>query len=172
MIEGGDILNSITDKSNFIFTLFDKLDKNNEDAQNELYAFFMNKTKGKVYKYRSFDVNGFSIENLKNGTLHCSPPSIFNDPFECRLGMDIQSIMFVNGCVKMDYIEEIFKHYVLVFYGNAKITDYDINEQNIIQKLLDSKTMCLFLGKFNDANSEKDIFKELTKNSDWIVELI
>ena len=165
-------MNSITDKEKFILSLFDKLDKTDEDVQNELYTFFMNITGGKVYKYRAFDTKGFSIENLKNGTLYCSPPSAFNDPFECRLGMDIQSLMVVKSGIEIDYIEEIFKHYVLVFYGNAKITDYNIKEQNIIQRLLDNKTMNLLLEKSYNFESEKDAFKELTQNTDYIFELI
>lgn len=35
---------------------------------------------GKLYKYRSFDKDGYSLKNLEEGTLHCSLVEAFNDP--------------------------------------------------------------------------------------------
>lgn len=47
-------------------------------SQKELFRYLVNKTGGKLYKYRFFDENGYSISNLENCTLYCAPPSAFN----------------------------------------------------------------------------------------------
>lgn len=47
---------------------------------------------GKLYKYRSFDKDGYSLKNLEEGTLHCSLVEAFNDPFDSKLGYTFESI--------------------------------------------------------------------------------
>lgn len=61
-------------------------------SQKELFRYLVNKTGGKLYKYRFFDKNGYSISNLENCTLYCAPPSAFNDPFDCKIGLDFRSL--------------------------------------------------------------------------------
>lgn len=53
--------------------------------------FFLRETmNGKMYKYRSFDANGYSLDNLSTNTLYCSKVTEFNDPFDSRLGVEIE----------------------------------------------------------------------------------
>jgi len=60
------------------------LEKIDEDiVQKQLHELLLCDTiDGKLYKYRSFDSNGFALKNLEEGTLHCSSASVFNDPFD------------------------------------------------------------------------------------------
>lgn len=53
--------------------------------------------KGKLYKYRP--VNKKSLEALQEQVLYCSPPSAFNDPFDCKAGIDLASLseMILSG---------------------------------------------------------------------------
>ena len=55
----------------------------------QLYELFLRETtNGKMYKYRSFDRNGYALSNLSTGTLYCSKVTGFNDPFDSKLGLD------------------------------------------------------------------------------------
>ena len=58
----------------------------------EAINIILNDTGGKLYKYRRFDSNGHSLEILKNQELYCAEPSSFNDPFDCRLRLDIGDV--------------------------------------------------------------------------------
>jgi hypothetical protein len=45
-----------------------------------------------LFRYRSFDPDGYNIENLKNGVEWQSYPSEFNDPFDARLTVSIERL--------------------------------------------------------------------------------
>ena len=47
---------------------------------------------GKLYKYRSFDKDGYSLKNLEEGTLHCSLVEAFNDPFDSKFGYSFETL--------------------------------------------------------------------------------
>ena len=47
---------------------------------------------GKLYKYRSFDKDGYSLKNLEEGTLHCSLVEAFNDPFDSKIGYSFEDL--------------------------------------------------------------------------------
>lgn len=69
------------DKKNLLYNSLrseDEVDFINK--RNEI--FMQDTTEGKVYKYRA--VNKFSLSNLENGTMYCSSPKEFNDPFDCK----------------------------------------------------------------------------------------
>lgn len=37
----------------------------------------------KFYQYRSFDMHGYNLQNLKNNQIYLNNPQNFNDPFDC-----------------------------------------------------------------------------------------
>ena len=64
------------------------------ELQRQLHAFLLRDTNGgKLYKYRSFDKDGYSLKNLQEGTLHCSKADAFNDPFDCYMGFSVNEIV-------------------------------------------------------------------------------
>ena len=84
-------------------------------SQKELFSYLVNKTGGKLYKYRFFDKNGYSISNLENCTLYCAPPSAFNDPFDCKIGLDFRSLFEALYGLEQDKIEKMFADFLLVY---------------------------------------------------------
>ncbi len=67
------------------------------ELQRQLHAFLLRDTNGgKLYKYRSFDKDGYSLKNLQDGTLHCSKADAFNDPFDCKIGVTFHSLYVAN----------------------------------------------------------------------------
>ena len=47
---------------------------------------------GKLYKFRRFDEKGYALKAVRTGTLHCSKPTVFNDPFDCNLGLSKEQV--------------------------------------------------------------------------------
>lgn len=46
----------------------------------------------KLYKYYSFS-SEFTIPNIKNGTIYLQNPILFNDPFDCNIGMSVNQLI-------------------------------------------------------------------------------
>ena len=86
---------SADEKRCFVDKLIESL-KNSDNSpqiEEQLYELLLKDTeKGKIYKYRSFDKEGFSLKNLTDNTLHCSSPMAFNDPFDCKCGITYTSV--------------------------------------------------------------------------------
>ena len=108
-----------------------------ELLQNQLHALLLRDTNnGKMYKYRSFDKHGRSLEALRNGTLYCSKPTAFNDPFECKVGITVKSLIEAQYNIELDLLSAIFEKYIAIQNGSLKLTDCSDDEQRIINKLL------------------------------------
>lgn len=60
--------------------LFEVEDKNTLVRLFEYKIGFSNK---KFYQYRSFDTNGYNLQNLRNNQIYLNNPQNFNDPFDC-----------------------------------------------------------------------------------------
>ena len=46
----------------------------------------------KLYKYYSLS-SEFTISNIKNGTIYLQNPVLFNDPFDCNIGMSVNQLI-------------------------------------------------------------------------------
>ena len=94
---------------------------------------------GKLYKYRSFDKDGYSLKNLEEGTLHCSLVEAFNDPFDSKFGYSFEALYKE---MSRDYEKEIsekmyiFEQAIYVLKRDKEIEDFNKEEQRKINKLL------------------------------------
>ena len=61
---------------------------------NQLYKEKLDRFNGKLYKYYSFskDDSNHSLDNFKNDIIYFSKPEIFNDPFDCMMGISIDDL--------------------------------------------------------------------------------
>ena len=94
---------------------------------------------GKLYKYRRFDDKGRSISIVENQTMYCSRPSDFNDPFDCKIAIDLESIIDALCGQEIVRIQSIFDKYVNVVQGKRCIEDFSSTERELIQSLLDNE---------------------------------
>lgn len=123
------------DKKNLLYNSLrseDEVDFINK--RNEI--FMQDTTEGKVYKYRA--VNKYSLSNLENGTMYCSSPKEFNDPFDCKLAMQMTSL---GQTMWKHYVNAIINGYKLVEQedkGKVNINDYTGNDKRIVQALLEN----------------------------------
>jgi len=77
-------------KKEYVETLISNVSLHNDNESILEYMknyLLLNIPNGKLYKYR--EVSDYSLDNLRNNTLFCAKPSQFNDPFDCRLGIEL-----------------------------------------------------------------------------------
>lgn len=125
--------------------------------QKQLYEFLLQDTQnGKLYKYRSFDKDGFSLKNLRENTLHCSDPSVFNDPFDCKIGVTFGSLYQAKYENEFDLMEVVFWKFMQVMSGTMELSECSETERRIIHKLLNNERLMDFISE----NQGKDITDE------------
>lgn len=57
----------------------------------------------KLYKYYSFS-SDFTIPNIKNGTIYLQNPVLFNDPFDCNIGVSVNQLI---RAIMPDFFDKI-----------------------------------------------------------------
>lgn len=57
----------------------------------------------KLYKYYSFS-SAFTIPNIKNGMIYLQNPVLFNDPFDCNIGMSVNQLI---QAIMPDFFDKI-----------------------------------------------------------------
>lgn len=144
------------------------------ELQRQLHTFLLRDTNGgKLYKYRSFDKDGYSLKNLQEGTLHCSKADAFNDPFDCKIGVTFQSMYAAKYETEFDEVCKILEKYVDVARGEKSIEDCSVDEQRVINKLLLSDILNDFLMNNDDkAETQEELALLLTNNYFVVVELM
>ena len=143
------------------------------ELQLQLHEFLLRDTDGgKLYKYRSFDKNGFSLNSLEKGTLHCSRADVFNDPFDCKIGVTFQSLYTAKYETEIELINKILEKYIQAIYGEVWIEESSVEEQRVIKKLLSNKVLNDFIARDNTGEIEEDVARFLKSNAFIIVELM
>lgn len=96
---------------------------------------------GKLYKFRSFDSKGHSIQILQDGTLYCSKASAFNDPFDCRVGIDYQSMTSDLCEVELRGVEDLLEKFMQILVGEARLEDFNIDDQGVLSQWVENTKM-------------------------------
>lgn len=129
-----------------------------KDLQYEIHELLLKDTvNGKLYKYRTFDNKGFSLKNLREGTLHCPNTKVFNDPFDGTIGISLSLLceeQFISEFQKTDDIKVAF---FKVLDNKVNIEEYSKEEQNIINKLLSNSILLGVINKYRDENKQEGI---------------
>lgn len=143
-------------------------------ALKNLYQLLLKDTiNGKLYKYRSFDKNEYALVNLNDGTLHCSKPSEFNDPFDCKIGITFNSIFKAKYEADFDAMMGIFNEFLSVIRNESDINNYSDDVRRLIIKLKNNNAIMEFI-KTNGSKklSEQQMAKVLKDNANVILELL
>lgn len=138
------------------------------EIQQKLYTFLIRDTNsGNLYKYLSFDKEGHSLNSLTNGTLYCSKPTAFNDPFDCRLGITYTA--FADAAMNYTHFSDLYKGVEDCIRGAKPYEQCNEDEQLIVRFLLSNPA---FVALVNDLKRKKEkasfsekerYIKELTK---------
>ena len=143
-------------------------------ALKNLYQVLLKDTlNGKLYKYRSFDDKGYALANLNDGTLHCSKPSEFNDPFDCKIGISFNSIFKAKYESEFDAMMEIYNKFLSVNRNEADINNYSDDVRRLIIKLQNNNIIMDFIKTIGKQKlSEQQMEKILKDNANVIMELL
>lgn len=144
------------------------------ELQRQLHALLLRDTnEGKLYKYRSFDKDGYSLKNLQDGTLHCSKADVFNDPFDCKIGVTFQSLYAAKYETEFDVVCKVLEKYIKVIQGESQIKECSVDEQRVINKFLESKILNdFFVNNDYKAKTQEEVVFLLKNNAFVIVELM
>lgn len=144
------------------------------EIQRHLHELLLRDTKdGKLYKYRSFDKKGYALGNLKSGTLHCSRPDAFNDPFDCKIGITFNSLYAAMYGQEFDLIADLFALFTNIVDGTISISDCTSDEQRIMRSLLTNDNLVRFVSENRGkAKTEEEIAQIMQENAYVIVELM
>lgn len=160
---------SVEEKRNFMESLFKLADSSIDvsEIQQRIYALLMKDTKnGKLYKYRCFDDKEYSLSNLKDGTLHCSNPISFNDPFDCKIGVTFQSLYLTQYGMELDCICSTLEKFIMVITNQITLEECTDIEQRIITKLLSQKELMELITYHRSKNyTEEEIAIVLKENT-------
>ena len=167
---------SSKEKRDFIKALIAQPDSINQIdiVQKQLHNLLLRDTDcGKLYKYRRFDPNGYSLDDLKNGTLYCAKPDSFNDPFDCKIGITFESIYRAKFETELDSVGIIIEKFILIAQGKLEISICDPDEQRIINRLLACDTLIDFISAHsNIPATEEEGYALLCKNPTPMVEML
>ncbi len=136
-----------------------------DEIQQKHYAFLLQNTNGgKLYKYRTFDSHGYALNSLINGTIHCSRPDTFNDPFDSKMGADLQSIIRAKWEKELSLIESAFDKFCRVTIGELNLSDCSTNEQRIIIALSNNEKVMRFVNDTKRGFSTPEEASEYLRN--------
>ena len=158
--------------TNLIFNI--SLDDDASEIQAKLYDLLLRDTReGKLYKYRTFDEKGYSLGNFEAGTLHCSKPSDFNDPFDCKIGVTFQSLYAAKYGTEFDVLCDILNRFIQVVHKEVEFVDCNEDEQRIIIKLLQNDVLLNFvLENYGIAHSDEEVEEIVRQNAAAILMLM
>ena len=167
---------SSKEKRNLIKALIEQPDSTNQidTIQMQLHSLLLRDTNnGKLYKYRRFDPNGYSLDDLRNGTLYCSKPDSFNDPFDCKIGITFESLYRAKYETEFDLVGIIIEKFILVVQGKLDIDTCNSDEQRIIKTLLSHDTLVNFIVAHSSIPAtEEEGFALLQQNPMPMVEML
>ena len=127
----------------------------------------------KLYKYRSFDAEGYSLSNLQTQTLRCSRRSTFNDPFDCRVGLDFDSFVAAYIDVDTERIATLFQKFLLIVTNRAKYTDFSEEDQIVLKRWKQSRQLNDLCLRCNSRDMGPNQLRKLfSKKPELIYELI
>lgn len=122
-----------------------------KDLQNKVHELLLKDTvNGKLYKYHTFDNKGFSLKNLREGTLHCPNPKVFNDPFDGTIGISLSLLCEEQFIAEFQKTDDIKAAFFNVLDNKVNIEEYSKEVQNIINKLLNNKILLEVIDKCRD----------------------
>ncbi len=145
-----------------------------DKAQDKLYDFVLKNTNdGKLYKYRTFDEQGHSLENLLTGTLYCAKPSVFNDPFDFKIGTTVSSVFDAKYENELYNIELLLEKYIKYHMGILNLSNCSESEQKTIDALSKSEKFNAFLKHmYKSCDSEDAAIEYIKQHMDVLYEFL
>lgn len=172
-VEGGNVMLTKLHKEELIRKAFDVMyDKGDiKKVRKEIFATFLQDTEdGKLYKYRA--VSKYSLHNLRTGTLYCAKPSAFNDPFDCKPGINMSYTVLGWVLQGVSEMGEFLIKFVQVYEGNWPIDILEQREQEVYKRWMRNRKICSFIEKGLKGEGVEDDYHVVLENMDAFVEMM
>lgn len=149
-------------KNDFLNTIFDRIpaDAKPEEALNEIRDILLADTKkGKLYKFRS--INDYSLSNLREGTMYCAIPSSFNDPFDCKMGMDIQSSITENLEKESENMSDYLVKFIHIQSGILSMDECSEHEKVVLERWSSNAKFSQFVKELVEKDYNENEVREM-----------
>lgn len=157
-------------KNDFLNTIFDRIpaDAKPEEALNEIRDILLADTKkGKLYKFRA--INDYSLSNLLEGTMYCAIPSSFNDPFDCKMGMDVQSSITANLEKESENVADYLVKFIHIQSGILSMDECSEHEKVVLERWSSNAKFSQFVKELVEKDyNENEVREMIFSNFDII----
>lgn len=148
-------------------------DPKSEKAATALYRLLIGDCEGKLYKY--MPIKKYTVPSLENNALHVSSPSAFNDPFDCKIGIDIQSL--IKAIIPTDQLELCFSDFMAYIKGSLSLESIPDERKNVITHWINNRVLTDFIanskGKhLSDSEIDNLLFDNFEIFFEWVFPLI
>lgn len=126
---------------------------------------------GTLYKY--MPIKDYTVPTIIERTLHFSSPAAFNDPFDCKVGIDLRSMYEALFLKEFDNLEECFGEFLSVVDGVKPLESVSPEKFPIIMQWLNSKRLMDFLSETRGIKKSDDEINEIMFNNfDIVIEIV
>ena len=153
--------------------ILEKLGKNpnDETCNADTHNLLLEDCGGKLYKYMPF--RDYTISSIQNNTLHFSSPAVFNDPFDCKIGIDILSLYETKYQKELEKIDLYLNDFLALRDGLKSIEEIPKERLPIIDRWTSNKQLMGFLDTYADSTlSTEKVNELLLKNIDVVCEFL
>ncbi|MCM1027043.1 MAG: DUF2971 domain-containing protein [Roseburia sp.] len=145
--------------------------RNSDECSVALHKLLIDDCGGKLYKYTS--IKEYTISAIVNNTLHFSSPSVFNDPFDCKIGIDYSTLVEALYQDEFKKIESYFSDFLTLKSGRKTIDEMSAERLPIICQWENNKKLINFIDKMNDTSfTDEEMNKTLVDNFDVVLEVL
>ena len=132
----------------------------------------------KLYKYYSFN-SEYTLNNIRNGTIYLQNPVLFNDPFDCNIGISVNqliSAMFPDFFDKVipdtnENVREVLSAWLL----GIDAPDLDeVSREKLFAVCVDSAYFVKLMEKSKQGYdvTEAEVFQIILEDSSAVIEII
>lgn len=103
-----------------------------------LYTKLMEDTNdtGKLFKYKSFIKEQYTLAALRNNELYCATAEEFNDPFDSLIEFSAREFLETALLISFQELEDILTAFFNIFYCNKTVKDAPLKYQDTVTIML------------------------------------
>lgn len=125
------------------------------EAEQKIREYLLRNTNGgKLYKYCSFDIKGYNVNNIKSEILHCSEPMIFNDPFDTNIGLGIHEMIRAEFDEEIELIGSVFDKFYLYIQSKLDLLKCSESERRLIKKIANDNAILNFVREAQNLKTD------------------
>lgn len=145
--------------------------QNSDETSHALHQLLMDDCQGRLYKY--MPIRDYTVPAIRDKTLYFSSPKKFNDPFDCKVGIDIHSIIEAFYLKEFDHLEEYFSEFVAVVDGVKPLNSITPEKMPIIMQWLGNERLIQFLtAAKGQEKTDEEINEVMLNNFDIVTEIM